>query len=121
MDNFKSLRIWQDSCNIIVDVYKLIDGFPVTERYGLSSQLGRSINSIGANIAESCGRYHYKDRVKFLYNSRGSLYESSHHLNIAQRLGFISNGQLEKIELKIRDLNVRINNYINSTKKLSDK
>lgn len=116
MDNFKNLRIWQNACEIIVEVYRLIDQFPPLEKYGLASQLGRSINSTGANIAESCGRYHYKDRAKFLYNARGSLYESIHHLNIAHKLGFISKNQLDQIESKIKDLNVRINNYIKSTK-----
>ncbi len=116
MNNFKDLRIWQDACDIIVEVYKLIDQFPKEEKYGLSSQLGRSINSIGANIAESCGRFHFKDRTNFLFNARGSLYESEHHLNIAFRLSYISEDQLQKVSLKLKDLNVRLNNYINSTK-----
>lgn len=116
MDNFKNLRIWQDSCDLIVKVYGLIDNFPKTERYGLASQLGKSINSVGANIAESCDRFHYKDKIKFLYNARGSLFESSHHLNIAYQLGFISESKLKKVEPNIKDLNVRINNYIKSIK-----
>jgi len=115
MDNFKNLRIWQDSCELIVSVYSLVDTFPKTERYGLSSQLGRSVNSVGANIAESCGRYHFKDRAKFLYNARGSLFETSHHLNIACKLKYISQEELAAEELKIKDLNIRLNNYISST------
>ena len=119
MDNFKNLKIWQESCELVVEVYKLIDTFPATERYGLASQLGRSMNSVGANIAESCGRFHFKDRIKFLYNARGSLYESSHHLNIAYRLKYISKTELDKIESKIKNLNIKLNNYINSIKKLT--
>lgn len=116
MNNFKDLRIWKDACDIIVEVYKLIDQFPKEEKYGLSTQLGRSINSVGANIAESCGRYHFKDRTKLLFNARGSLCESEHHLNISFRLGYISEAQLQAISAKLKDLNVRPNNYINSTK-----
>lgn len=115
--DFKELRIWQDSINLIVDVYKLIDNYPSTERYGLSSQTGRSVNSIGANIAESCGRYHYKDRINFLYHARGSLIETEHHLIVADKLGFISVGELAGLSKKIRDLGIRINNYIGSIKK----
>ena len=63
MDNFKNLRIWQDACDLTVKVYKLIDALPREEKYGLASQLGRSANSVGANIAESCGRFHFKDRT----------------------------------------------------------
>lgn len=112
--NFKDLRIWQDSVELTVNVYKLIDNFPSTEKYGLSSQLARSVNSIGANIAESCGRYHFKDRINFIYHSRGSLIETEHHLIIAQKLGFISNDDLKKLSLKTKDLGIKINNYIKS-------
>lgn len=117
MDNFKNLRIWKDSCNLTVDAYRLIDQFPSEEKYGLSSQLGRSVNSVGANIAESCGRFHFKDRTNFLYHARASLYETMHHLEIANRLEYISSNQLLSISGKIIDLNVRLNNYISSTKK----
>jgi len=36
-------------------------------------QFIESVDSVGANIAESYGRYHYLDRIKFLHYSRGSL------------------------------------------------
>ncbi|PIU24188.1 four helix bundle protein, partial [Candidatus Berkelbacteria bacterium CG08_land_8_20_14_0_20_39_8] len=85
-------------------------------RYGLCSQLGRSVNSVGANIAESCGRFHYKDRTNFLYHARASLYETMHHLVIANKLKYISNKQLSEISNDIQDLNIRLNNYIASTK-----
>lgn len=116
MDSFRSLKIWQISCDLIVDVYKLIDGFPREERYGLSSQLGRSVNSVGANIAESCGRFHFKDKANFLYHSRGSLVETEHHLYIANKLGYIGDEQLESALATTKDLGVRLNNYIKSIK-----
>jgi len=112
--DFKDLRIWQDAINLIVDVYKLIDNFPGSEKYGLSSQLGRSVNSIGANIAESSGRYHYKDRLNFLYHARGSLIETEHHLIVAYKLGFISKDELQRISSNIKDLCIKLNNYIKS-------
>lgn len=31
LNNFKDLRIWQDSCDVVVDVYRLIDEFPKEE------------------------------------------------------------------------------------------
>ena len=35
-------------------------------------------DSVGANIAEGYGRYHYLDKIKFYYNARASLKESRH-------------------------------------------
>ena len=116
MDSFRNLNIWKQSCELIVMVYKLIDKFPTSERYGLSSQLGRSVNSVGANIAESCGRFHYKDKTNFLYHSRGSLIETEHNLYIADKLGYISDKQLDSVLAVTKDLGVRLNNYIKSIK-----
>jgi four helix bundle protein len=46
-------------------------------------QLARSADSIGANIAESFGRFHYGEKLQFLYYARGSLYETKYWLNRA--------------------------------------
>ncbi len=56
-------------------IYKLLDN---DLKYNIGNQVIRSIDSIGANIAEGYGRFHYKDSVKFYYNVRGSLWESKH-------------------------------------------
>ena len=44
----------------------------------VGKQLVRAADSVAANIAESCGRYHYSERVNFLYYARASLYETEH-------------------------------------------
>lgn len=42
----------------------------------IGKQLVRAVDSIGANIAESYGRYHFAEKINHLYYSRGSLYEA---------------------------------------------
>ena len=42
----------------------------------LGAQYVNAIDSIGGNVAEGFGRYHKKDKQKFYYNARGSVYES---------------------------------------------
>ncbi len=110
--DYKDLKIWQNAIDLTVDVYKIVDKFPDTEKYGLISQLIRSCNSIGANIAESCGRFHYKDRINFLYHSRGSLFETEHHLIISNRLGFLSDSELNRLVSVVKDLGIKLNNFI---------
>src|SRR5436309_2805019 len=46
----------------------------------MGKQFVRAADSIGANIAESYGRYHWADKLNFLYYGRGSLYECKHWL-----------------------------------------
>lgn len=69
-------------------VYRLSDGFPVRERYGLTAQLRRSCTSIEANIAEGCGRRSDPELAYFLRIAMGSATETECHLLIARDLGF---------------------------------
>lgn len=45
----------------------------------MGDQFIRATDSVGANIAEGYGRFHYLDRIKFYYNARGSLSEARFH------------------------------------------
>lgn len=56
----------------------------------IGDQFVRSTDSIGANIAEGFGRHHKKDKIKFYYNARGSIYESIHWVELANERELIS-------------------------------
>lgn len=45
----------------------------------IGDQFITATDSFGANVAEGYGRFHYLDRIKFLYNARGSLIEAAEH------------------------------------------
>ena len=45
----------------------------------MGDQFIEAVDSVGANIAEGYGRFHYLDRIKFYYNSRASLIECNEH------------------------------------------
>lgn len=98
---------------LAVEIYQLTKSFPKEERCGLIDQLRRAVASIGANIAESFGRYHYKDKMVFYYNARGSLYEVSHFLELAFRIGYLKEETKISLENKIKNLSVKLNNFIN--------
>ncbi|WP_427156840.1 four helix bundle protein [Aliinostoc sp. HNIBRCY26] len=73
---FESLGFYQDSIKLLKAAYRLADRLPDFERYNLSDQLRRAAASILLNIAEGYGRYHYLDRLRFMYIARGSLAET---------------------------------------------
>ena len=83
------LDVYKISLNLsdkIWDVYKTLDR---DLQYNIGSQVLRAIDSIGANIAEGYGRFHYKDSVKFYYNARGSLWESKHWIYLLYKRDLI--------------------------------
>ena len=90
MHNFKELKIWQDSIDIVEDIYRETGNFPKAEQYGLVSQMRRSSVSVPSNIAEGSGRNTDKDFGRFLSISLSSSFELETQLIIANRLGYIS-------------------------------
>ncbi len=63
MHNIKKLKIWNESIELCVEVYKALANMPADEKYGLSSQIKRSSVSIPSNIAEGAGRQSEKNFI----------------------------------------------------------
>jgi four helix bundle protein len=91
---FESLDFYQDSLKLLKAAYRLADRLPDCERFNLSDQLRRAAASILLNIAEGYGRYHYLDRLRFMYIARGSLAETKSAFVIAESLGYCTQEQL---------------------------
>jgi four helix bundle protein len=90
MKSFRDLRVWQESIELAVCVFRLSEEFPRREHFGLASQMRKAVVSVASNVAEGQGRRSKKDWVHFLSVSRGSLYELETQLVIADRLGYIA-------------------------------
>ena len=86
--NFKELKIWQKGFDIAIKAFKLTDGIPGEERYGMISQINRAAVSIPSNIAEGSSRTSEKDYQRFIEISLGSSFELETQLLIAQTVGF---------------------------------
>ena len=102
--SFTELYVWEQAYKLILQVYSLTKGFPVEEKYGLTQQLRRLANSIAANIAESQGRFSFKDRIRVLYLARGETFETRSHLQIAAGLEFIDNNTHNIIDAEYEKL-----------------
>jgi four helix bundle protein len=86
----EKLEVWQDSMELVVQVYLLTETMPPAEKFGLTSQMQRASVSVPSNIAEGAARGSTKDYLRFLVIARGSLAELETQLNITRRLGFAS-------------------------------
>lgn len=82
---------------LVLEIYKGTKQFPKEEIYGLVSQLRRAAVSIPTNIAEGASRQHEKDYVHFLYIARGSAAEVEYLVDLALKLGYVSDADHAKI------------------------
>ena len=84
--NFKDLTVWKDSSRIAVDVYKLCEILPDSERYGICSQMQRSAVSVPSNIAEGYRRNGRIEFKRFINISLGSAAELETQLYICSEV-----------------------------------
>lgn len=85
----KELKPWKVSMSLITNIFDLTHKFPVSELYGLTSQLRNAAISIPSNIAEGAAGSSSKERRRFCEISRSSLVEIDTQLEIALRLKYI--------------------------------
>jgi four helix bundle protein len=95
--SYQDLEVWQKAMDLVVMCYQMTTNFPKTEIYGLSSQLQRAAVSVPANIAEGRQRQHSKEFLQHLSIAYGSLAELETHIQIAGRLNYIYENQINKM------------------------
>ncbi|MEN8253127.1 MAG: four helix bundle protein [Patescibacteria group bacterium] len=113
IQNFYDLKIWQKANSLAKDIYELTKNFPNEEKYGLTSQIRRASTSIGANIAEGFGKHYIKDKIKFMHQARGSLYEVQNFIFFSKDLKLMNEKQARKIFSDYQGLSKGLNVFIN--------
>lgn len=117
----KQLKIYQISREISRIVWDIYKELKKEYRFLIGQQFLSAVDSIGANIAEGYGRYHYLDSVKFYYNARGSLWESKHWANLLIERELISRGTYKLLSEQLDVLGIKLNNFITTVKSKSKK
>jgi four helix bundle protein len=104
MEDFKNLKVWTKAHGLTLTVYKATRCFPKEEAYGLTSQIRRAAASIGANIAEGCGRRSDPEMKRFIQIARGSASELEYHLLLARDLGMLTADEFIDLEGKVLEI-----------------
>ena len=104
LKNYKDLKVCQKSYELCLETYRITAKFPKEERYGLTSQIRRSVVSIPSNIAEGYERKTTLDYVRMLYISYGSVCELETQILIAGDLDLIEKGELDTLQKDIAEI-----------------
>ena len=110
MQDFRNLDVWKKAHELTLAIYRLTKSFPDDERFGLTSQLRRGTASIGANLAEGCGRGTDADFSRHVQISMGSASEVEYHLLLASDLDYFD----DKIHLGLQEEIARIKRMLTS-------
>jgi four helix bundle protein len=114
MHNFRELKIWQRSMNLVVKVYELSAKFPKEETYGLAQQLKRCACSVPSNISEGSGRNSNVQFRYFLEISMGSCNELQTQVELSKRLGYCTDNEIKEILDEANEVFKMIYGFYNS-------
>lgn len=112
MASFTELEVWKQARHIRILVKEITSSFPPDEIYRLGDQIIRCSRSIGNNLAEGHGRFHYQDNIWFCIIARGSLSETLDHLIVAYDDKIISKEKLQEMEKEVDKCMRMLNGYI---------
>jgi len=114
IESFEDLDVYRLAEDLGDRVWDIVLSWPDFPRNSLGYQLVKSADSIGANIAEGFGRFHFAENRQFARISRGSLYETRHWLRRAYKRNLLNEEEVKELRQLLDELAPRLNAYIRS-------
>ncbi|GAB4493668.1 MAG: four helix bundle protein [Anaerolineales bacterium] len=112
--NYRDLIVWQNGIKFAKDVYCLTQKFSKQEIYALSDQIRRAAVSVPSNIAEGQAHKSPADFTRFLHIALGSLAEVDTQLILAQEFGYLTQDDIDAMDIQIQDLRKKLSALMNS-------
>jgi four helix bundle protein len=117
IERFQDIEAWQEAKKLAVAIYGLTENKQFNKDFGLRGQIQRAGASVMANIAEGFGRKTNKDFMRFLYISRGSVFEVQSHLEIAKEISYISQKEFDEVNKLTMSTAKLVGGFINYLEK----
>jgi four helix bundle protein len=95
-------------------IWDVVGQWESLARDTVGKQLIRAADSIGANLAEGCGRGSYRDNQRFVRIARGPLNETRHWLRRSFQRKLLSSEQIDELKVTLDSLPKRLNAYLRS-------
>src|SRR6202051_1911751 len=111
-NRLEDLELYQLAESFSDEIWFIVLEWDYFAKDTLGKQLVRAADSIGANIAEGFGRYHYKENKNFCYFSRGSLIETKGWVKKAKTRKLITEDQHSEYLNKLATIHLKLNIFI---------
>jgi four helix bundle protein len=114
MRNYRDLQVWKKAHDLTLELYRVSQRFPREEMYGITGQLRRATVSIGANLAEGCGRRTSTELARFVRIAMGSASELDYHPLLSRDLGFMAGDEFTSASAKLIEVRKMLTSFLNS-------
>jgi four helix bundle protein len=108
----KELRIFEEIEKIADGIWDEVSKWDNFAKFTVGTQLVNAIDSVTANMEEADGRYHYRDKLNFLYVGRGSLKEARRWAAKATKRGLFDSNKTKEFFNRIENVLPQYNAFI---------
>lgn len=112
----EELRVLQITEELADSIWREVGMWNEFARDTVGKQLTRAADSIGANVAEAYGRFHFGEKINLLYYARGSLFETKYWLNRCKTRNLISLENGNDWVIRLGEIARQINSFVNNLK-----
>lgn len=113
---FEDLRVLKSAEEIADSVWKRVVNWEEFAKDVVGKQITRSADSVGANIAESFGRFNFGEKLQFLYYSRRSIFETKYWLNRTKVRDLMKPDEVEEYVKRLTGLARQLNTFAGGLK-----
>jgi four helix bundle protein len=114
MRNYRDLQVWKKAHDLTLELYRVSQRFPREEMYGITGQLRRAAVSIGANLAEGCGRRTSNELARFVRVAMGSASELDYHILLCRDIGLMSSDAFSISTAKLTEVRKMLTSFLQS-------
>ena len=104
MQDFRDLKVWQRSHQLVLRIYKATEKFPNEEKYGIVSQIRRASASTPTNIAEGAGRRGNIEFARFIEIAFSSSSEVQYLLILSKDLNYLSSKEYQELSNELIEI-----------------
>jgi four helix bundle protein len=95
---YERFNAWKLAHQLVIQVYRVTDHWPVSEKFGLTAQVRRAALSAPTNIAEGSAKRGSRELRRYLDIALGSLSEVSYLLRFSRERGLLSETDFKELE-----------------------
>lgn len=95
---YEKFDAWKASHELALEIYRITDQWPASEKYQLTAQIRRAALSVPTNIAEGAAKRGPREFRRYLDIARGSLSEVSYPLRFSKDRGIIDDEVIRSLD-----------------------
>jgi four helix bundle protein len=97
----EDLKLYQESLTFSNKIWTLVSKLNDFEKEMIGKKLINAADAISSNLAQGYGRYYFKEKKQFCYESRSFILEAKDWLNKAKERGLVDEADFEDLIEKI--------------------